>query len=341
MIARKLAELWGVRKVSITARNPRSNGQVENSMKTIKDMLTAYVKENQEDWNEHLPLIAQMYNSTINSATGMTPYYLVHGTEMNNPTQEHIEEMSVDDYHQTVRRTKEIQQWCWTYAGSRGEQNKTNYNRIPAEKLEFVPYEVGDFFYTRVIPKRAPKNRKQEARLILSSSLQFRYAGPYIITEVISPILYKAVIHNKERIVHALNMKAANRKRKLVKRIVNNKRKIAEQKVDEDGEEIILHKISQTKSHKSSDGNVNWGEEGEVKETVKLNLIPTGAVRNNGKNSLENYNRDIQSENQITLDSHCHFREEGEVKLINLIPLGTHTYENHRNRLKEQYKHLL
>ncbi len=75
-------------KIQITMRNPRSDGQVENAMKVIKDMLTAYVKDNQQDWNEHLPLIAQMFNSTINSATEMTPYYLVHGTEMNSADQE-------------------------------------------------------------------------------------------------------------------------------------------------------------------------------------------------------------------------------------------------------------
>jgi len=85
--ARQLAELWGVKKVIITARNPRANGQVENSMRVIKDMLNAYVKDNQQDWNEHLPQIAQMYNSTVNSATGMTPFYLVYGTEMNMANQ--------------------------------------------------------------------------------------------------------------------------------------------------------------------------------------------------------------------------------------------------------------
>ncbi len=115
-IARQLAELWGVKKIQITARNPRSNGQVENAMKVIKDMLTAYVKDNQQDWNEYLPVIAQMYNSTVNSATGMTLYYLVHGTEMNSAGQEHVEGMDVEDFHDRVRRMKDIQQGCWILA---------------------------------------------------------------------------------------------------------------------------------------------------------------------------------------------------------------------------------
>ncbi len=172
-------------------------------------------------------MIAQMYNSTINSATGMTPYYLVHGTEMNGTDQDHVEGLEVDDFHAAVRRIKDIQQWCWVYAGTRGERNQEGYNRVPAERLEFVPYEPGDFFFNRVVPKRAPKSKKDEMRIILSEKLQFRYAGPYMIKEVLSPILYRAIIHGKERVVHALNMKPVNKKRKFIKRTVNLQRKTA------------------------------------------------------------------------------------------------------------------
>ncbi len=77
------------------------------------------------------------------------------------------------------------------------------------------------------MPKRVPKSKKAEERIILSAKLQFRYAGPYVIKEKLSPIVYRAIIHNKERVVHALNMKPANKKRKFIKRIVNLKRRIA------------------------------------------------------------------------------------------------------------------
>jgi hypothetical protein len=42
-----------------------------------------------------------------------------------------------------------------------------------------------------------------------------------MITEVLSPVLYKAIIHNKERVVHALNIKPANRQRKFIKKTDN------------------------------------------------------------------------------------------------------------------------
>jgi hypothetical protein len=41
-ITKQLAEIWDCRKVETTPRNPRSDGLVENQMRTLKDMLQAY-----------------------------------------------------------------------------------------------------------------------------------------------------------------------------------------------------------------------------------------------------------------------------------------------------------
>jgi hypothetical protein len=51
-----------------------------------------------------------------------------------------------------------------------------------------------------------------------------------MIKEVLSPILYKAIIHNKVRVVHAVNMKPANKKRKFIKRTVNLDKKVVKVK---------------------------------------------------------------------------------------------------------------
>jgi hypothetical protein len=219
LLARQLAELWGVRKVVITPRNPRSDGQAENAMRTVKDMLQAFTNENQDDWDEKLSAVAQAHNNTINDATGMTPYFLVHGVEMTMPSQEHIEELNVDDFHSTVLKQKEAMEWCWKYAAERCSVNADVGAKsiIPNERLEFVPYEVGDFFYNKVVARRFAKNtsKKANSKIALSTKLQFRYVGPYMIKEVLSPIIYKAIIHNKEKVVHALNMKPMLRTRKM------------------------------------------------------------------------------------------------------------------------------
>ncbi len=214
IMAKQLAELWGVRKVSTTPKNPRSDGQVENQMRTVKDMLASYIKKNQTDWDEFLPLVAQAYNTTINSATGMTPYFLMYGREMNMASEEHTASVNVEDFHDMISRVKEIQQWYWAYAGSRVVKNSENTNRVPAERLAYKPYQVGDFFYHRVVPQRGHKNENEEKMQKISSKLQFRYVGPYMVDEVVSPIVYRTTVHGKTKRVHAINMKPASVGRK-------------------------------------------------------------------------------------------------------------------------------
>ena len=191
-VASQLSALWGCRKITTTARNPRSDGQIENQMRTIKDMLQSYIESSQEDWDEHLPLVAQSYNNTINSATGFTPYFMMHGTEMSYPSEEHLEALDADDFHYMTQRSKEVMEWCWSYAGRRVVSNSEKANKVPAERLVFRPYEVGDFFFLRVVPKSTYKSKAEEEAIQVSSKLQFRYTGPYQVLKVLMPVLYQA-----------------------------------------------------------------------------------------------------------------------------------------------------
>jgi len=214
VMSKNIAELLGARKVFTTPRNPRSDGQVENQMRTIKDMLQSFTHENQKDWSDHLHLVQQAYNSTCNDATGFSPHFLLFGKEMNNPSEEHIEQvnaLSADEYHAIVNRKAQIMQWCWVNIGKRVRSNSEKFNRIPSERLEFKPYKVGDFFYMKVIPKTTYKTKSEKEAIQISSKLQFRYVGPYRVKKVLLPILYQAEIHGVTKVVHAVNMKPASR----------------------------------------------------------------------------------------------------------------------------------
>jgi hypothetical protein len=249
VMAKQLAELWGVRKIATTARNPRSDGLAENQMRTIKDMLQSYIHSNQQDWDDYLPLVAQAYNVEINTSTGFTPYFLMFGREMNMASEEHLEQLEVEDFHEMVRRTKEVQAWCWHYAAHKVSNNTVKFNRVPLERLPFKPYEAGDYFYLRVVPKRLYKNELEEKAHQVSAKLQFRYTGPYMVHEQLSPVLYSAYIHGKLKRCHAINMKASakcNRKERLYsgaigvdpqtrQRLAVQERRAGDSRVDHEG----------------------------------------------------------------------------------------------------------
>jgi hypothetical protein len=80
------------------------------------------------------------------------------------------------------------------------------FNRRLKEPLMFKPYEVGDYFMLRRTPKRFLRGKKKTV-FKLTYKLQHRWTGPFVITKVISPILYDAYVHGITKRVHAVNMK--------------------------------------------------------------------------------------------------------------------------------------
>ena len=51
-----------------------ANGMIERFNSTLLNMISAYVDENQKDWDRYLLLA---FNSTLHASTGFTPYKLM------------------------------------------------------------------------------------------------------------------------------------------------------------------------------------------------------------------------------------------------------------------------
>ena len=71
----------GVGQHKTTAWRPWSNGLVERFNGVLKDRLRTYSMEVGKEWPSMLPLFAYAYNTTVHSATGYTPFHLMHGWE--------------------------------------------------------------------------------------------------------------------------------------------------------------------------------------------------------------------------------------------------------------------
>lgn len=75
----------GVEKTRTTPYQPQSDGMIERSNRTLQDMLSAFVNENRDDWDDHLPYIMMGYRATLHKSTNCSPNLLMMGREVSLP----------------------------------------------------------------------------------------------------------------------------------------------------------------------------------------------------------------------------------------------------------------
>lgn len=81
----EVCRLLGVEKTRTTAYRPQSDGQVERFNRTIQQMLKAFVNDNRDDWDDHLPYLTMAYRATVHESTGCSPNLLMLGREVSLP----------------------------------------------------------------------------------------------------------------------------------------------------------------------------------------------------------------------------------------------------------------
>jgi transposase InsO family protein len=69
----EMCRLLQIQKTRTTPYHPQSDGMVERNNRTIFTILSAFVNEHQNDWDEHLPYILIVYRAAEHETTGITP----------------------------------------------------------------------------------------------------------------------------------------------------------------------------------------------------------------------------------------------------------------------------
>lgn len=206
----EIMRIWSTHHIATTPQNPRSDGMAENFMKTMKDMLSAYVNDFQDDWDNYLDMIAFLYNTTVSDASGYSPFYLMYGREAKVPyipDQLPPPERTITEY---LRGLTAALRYTWRTVGAQDEQKNTRYNKAVSIRREFIPFKVGDYFYHRAIPHKFHFTQDEAAETAahqLKAAMQNRFIGPFLVTGVLNDVCYSTVMNGQVRIVHALNMK--------------------------------------------------------------------------------------------------------------------------------------
>ncbi|KII74227.1 Retrovirus-related Pol polyprotein [Thelohanellus kitauei] len=74
-----------ISKTSTTPYHPMGNGGVERANRSIKEVLRHYVSNQQNDWDDQLPLALLALRAFPHTSTKYSPALLTHGAELNLP----------------------------------------------------------------------------------------------------------------------------------------------------------------------------------------------------------------------------------------------------------------
>jgi hypothetical protein len=191
-----LCELLQIAKTRMTPYRPNSNGQVETYNRVVLRFLRCFLDGKQTNWDRYISSVGMSLRAAVSKSTGFTPNFLMFGQEVNTPIEilmglpsvnqkpqepaEHSVELRriLEEAYRSVRANLQVVQ----------ERQKKNHD----SKIRECNYARGDFVYKLVCATKVGESNK----------LRPIYQGPYLVTQVLSPALYRIDSRKKSMVVH-------------------------------------------------------------------------------------------------------------------------------------------
>ncbi|KAL3693385.1 hypothetical protein R1sor_007036 [Riccia sorocarpa] len=178
--------LFGLFKTKLalsTAYHPQTDGQTERANRTIEDMLRAFTMEEQENWDNLLPLVEFAYNNCINSSTRTTPFFLMYGEHPLTPTgllgggSSSSVSTKVEAVNQFVRRIQE----GVAKAKLKLQIAQNRQKQYVDTRRRHMEFKVGEKVWLSTT----------NLKLIGSRKLNPRFIGPFTISRRIGMVAYE------------------------------------------------------------------------------------------------------------------------------------------------------
>ena len=196
----EICRLLDIDKTRTVPYNPKSDGLVERFNRTLQQMLSMFVNEHRDDWDDHLPYVMMAYRSSVQESTGCTPNMLFFGREITVPVdvmfgrpKEEQQPGCPIEYVEWVRRaTGEAFEFARENLGKSAVRQERLYNR----RSDIRRYNIGDWVWRWYPPKAKEKLGKG-------------WTGPYLILDKLTDLTYKIQASETQTplVVHVDHMK--------------------------------------------------------------------------------------------------------------------------------------
>jgi hypothetical protein len=167
---------------------------VERYNRVILAMIRCYLEGKQKSWDKHLSILGMAIRSMVNRNTGFTPNFLMLGREVAVPDQlfglhDILPQSNVPEY---LNRLLSGMKYAHDTARSQLREVQRRQKLYYYLKVKQNSYEKGDLVY--LIDTSSKVGQPNKLRPV--------YSGPYVITEVLSPILYRLLGRRRSFVVH-------------------------------------------------------------------------------------------------------------------------------------------
>jgi hypothetical protein len=206
VLMKEVCKLLKIQKLQTSSYNAQANGICERMHKLLIDMISHFVNKDAKNWDKYVPYAVMAYRATPHCSVKYSPYYLVYVRDLRLPIEDdwrptrREEAENVDSYDNHVNklamRLYEANMEAKKQSKLSHELAKKYYDR----KTREVSLKKGDLVYLyNPIAKRGRAKK-----------FEYKYQGPFMILERISPLIYKLEMEEgKSIVVHVHRLKRA------------------------------------------------------------------------------------------------------------------------------------
>ena len=163
-----------------TSHHPQTDGQSERANQTIETMLRCYCSANQKTWKQYLAPLELAYNSSVNTSTQETPFFLNYGFQpllpgsLLHPLIEHPESATfLASFSTSLQQAKEYL--------ARSTNRMKQYADLQRRPLSFAINDMV-MLSTQYLNLSLPDT---------VSKFNAKKTGPFRIIAIINPVAYK------------------------------------------------------------------------------------------------------------------------------------------------------
>ena len=243
-----LCEMFGIEKRRTTTYHPQTDGLCERFNGILKSLLRMRVNQEKNDWDEQLPHALLAYRISTQSSTGVSPFEMLYGREVQLPLGLEEEKLASSLTHGPAKYVKKL------------KKRQEVLRKLVTQRIEKAQGKQKCNYDSRY---RAQQNKQfciKDTVLLKNfraRGLDEKYTGPYIIVNLReNDCEIQSLESRKRKVVHANNLK-----RFVVDAVADPLSDDSEDILSSDSDEPVMELINERAGVQARPQRVNYPEE--------------------------------------------------------------------------------